>query len=105
MVVVGRPVARAFDDGLTLEVTRLCVADGVRNACSKLYGAARRVVFELGYDRIITYTLAEEEGASLRGAGWKLIHRVPGRRWTCPSRERTDKHPTTDKFCWESRNG
>ena len=36
--IVGRPVARMRDDGMTLEVTRLCT-DGTKNACSFLYGA------------------------------------------------------------------
>lgn len=40
VAVVGRPVARALDDGLTMEVTRLCT-DGAPNACSMLYAAAR----------------------------------------------------------------
>lgn len=46
--IVGRPVARGYDDGLTLEVTRLCT-DGTDNACSKLYGAAWRAAKALGY--------------------------------------------------------
>lgn len=40
VVVVGRPVSRRNDNGLTLEVTRMC-SDGSRNVCSFLYGAAR----------------------------------------------------------------
>lgn len=41
VAIVGRPVARMRDDGLTAEVTRLCT-DGTDNACSFLYGAAAR---------------------------------------------------------------
>lgn len=67
---VGRPVARKLDDGTALEVTRVAT-DGARNACSLLYGAARRVAFGLGYRAIITYTLPAESGASLRGVGWE----------------------------------
>ena len=37
VVMVGRPVARYCDDGLTLEVNRCCT-DGTRNACTILYG-------------------------------------------------------------------
>ena len=68
-VVVGRPVARALDDGFTAEVTRCCT-DGARNACSLLYGAAARAAKAVGYKKIYTYTLKDEGGASLRGAGW-----------------------------------
>ena len=36
VAIVGRPVSRYLDDGLTLEVNRLCT-DGTQNACSFLY--------------------------------------------------------------------
>src|SRR5205085_12020733 len=101
VAIVGRPVARALDDGFTLEVTRLCVRPGVPNACSMLYGAARRVAKEMGYRRIVTYTLAAEPGTSLRASGWTDAADVPGRSWSRTSRPRTDRHPTTDKRRWE----
>lgn len=102
--IVGRPVARGFDDGLTVEVTRLCT-DGTKNACSKLYGAAWRAAKALGYKRLITYTLASEDGASLRAAGWKVLHEVKGRSWNSPSRPRVDTHPLQNKLCWEALSG
>ena len=71
VAIVGRPVARMLDDGLTVEINRVCT-DGTRNACSMLYGAARRVAKSLGYARIITYTLPEEGGASLRASGFRF---------------------------------
>jgi hypothetical protein len=101
VAIVGRPVARARDDGQTLEVTRLCT-DGFRNACSFLYGACRRACFALGYDRIGTYTLPNEGGISLRAAGWKLIGDRGGGSWSCPSRLREDNHPTGVKWLWEA---
>lgn len=79
VVIVGRPVSRHRDDGMTLEVTRLCT-DGTKNACSFLYGKAARAAFALGYRRIGTYTLPDEGGASLRAAGWKLIGERGGGR-------------------------
>lgn len=100
VVIVGRPVSRGRDDGLTLEVTRLCT-DGTRNACSFLYGAAARAAFSLGYKRIGTYILVSEPGASLKAAGWHLIGEVKGRSWSCSSRPRVDKHPTQDKLLFE----
>ena len=78
VAMVGRPVARAYDDGLTLEVNRTCT-DGTKNANSCLYGAAWRVARELGYTRLITYTQAEETGGSLRGAGWSVVAERPAR--------------------------
>ena len=76
--IVGRPVARAYDDGRTLEVNRTAT-DGTPNANSALYGAAWRVAKEMGYDRLITYTQEGESGASLRGAGWKIVGQRPAR--------------------------
>src|SRR6516225_894110 len=64
VVIVGRPVSRHRDDGITAEVTRLCT-DGTKNACSFLYGAASRAAFALGFKRIGTYILATEPGTSL----------------------------------------
>jgi hypothetical protein len=71
VAIVGRPVAPRLDDGLTAEITRVCT-DGTRNAASMLYGACRKASKAMGYDRIFTYTLPEEGGASLRAAGFKL---------------------------------
>jgi hypothetical protein len=101
VVIVGRPVARGRDDGWTLEVTRLCT-DGTRNACSLLYAAAWRAAKAMGYRRIGTYTMASEDGASLRAAGWRVVHEVRGRSWSCQSRPRIDKHPTQGKLLWEA---
>lgn len=100
VAVIGRPVSRERDDGRTLEVTRLCTI-GTKNACSFLYGAAARASFAMGYARLGTYTLKREPGTSLVAAGWKVIAEVKGRSWNCPSRPRTDKHPTEDKLLWE----
>jgi hypothetical protein len=101
VVIVGRPVSRFRDDGLTAEVTRLCT-DGTRNACSFLYGAAAKAAFALGFKRIGTYILASEPGTSLTGAGWRMIGETPGRSWSVPSRPRVDKHPLQKKLLFET---
>ncbi len=101
VAIVGRPVARGRDDGLTLEVTRVAT-DGCSNACSALYAAAWRAARAMGYQRIGTYTLLTEPGTSLRAAGWHVIHEVTGRSWSCVSRPRVDKHPTQGKLLWEA---
>lgn len=101
VVIVGRPVARMLQDGWTAEVTRLCT-DGSRNACSILYAAAWRAARALGWRKLITYTLPEEGGASLRAAGWKCIGEAGGGSWSVPSRPRVDKHPLQAKLRWEA---
>lgn len=71
VAIVGRPVAPRLDNGFAAEITRLCT-DGTRNACSMLYGAARRAARAMGMEPIYTYTLPDEGGASLRAAGFRL---------------------------------
>lgn len=100
VAIVGRPVARALDDGWTLEVTRCCT-DGCPNACSALYAAAWRVAKAMGYRKIGTYILSTEPGTSLKAAGWRCIGKAGGGSWNCPSRHRVDMHPTQAKLRWE----
>lgn len=88
VAIVGRPVARLFDDGLTLEVTR-SATDGTPNANSMLYAAAWRAASAMGYRRLVTYTQAGESGSSLRAAGWRIVaERPPRPGWNMPSRPR-----------------
>ncbi len=90
VAVVGRPVARHLDDGLTLEALRVAT-DGHKNACSLLYAAAWQAARALGYRRLVTYTQAGESGASLRAAGWRIVAaRPPAPGWSRPSRARAD---------------
>jgi len=81
VAIVGRPVSRYLDDGLSLEVNRLCT-DGTKNACTILYGAAWRAARAMGYRRIFTYILETENGASLRAAGWHCDGQAGGKNWT-----------------------
>ena len=100
VAIVGRPLARMLQDGLTCEVTRCCT-DGTRNACSKLYSAVAKAARAMGYERVITYTLPEEGGASLRAAGWTLeADGTGGGTWSRDGRKRVDKHPTSVKTRW-----
>jgi hypothetical protein len=103
VVIVGRPVARRLDDGLTLEVTRLC-SDGTHNACSFLYGAAARAAFALGFARIGTYIRKDEPGASPRAAGWRMVGETPGRSWSVPSRPRKDKTDLIPRLRFETES-
>lgn len=100
VAIVGRPVARRLDDGWTAEVVRVAT-NGHRNACSKLYGAAWRACRALGFKRLVTYTLPEEGGASLRGAGWTCLGEAGGGSWSRKARPRVDQHPTQVKLRWE----
>jgi hypothetical protein len=105
VVIVGLPKARLAMDGWTLEVTRLAT-DGTRNACSLLYGAARRATLALGYSRLLTYTLAEEGGASLRAAGFVHETTIRGESWMRRSQHGgrfvDDRNPIGDKSRWSA---
>jgi len=105
VAIVGRPVSRHAADGWTAELTRCCVVDGVKNGASKLMRAAWRAARALGYKRLITYTLPSEGGASLRGAGFRLLGTTPGGSWSSAGRPRVDRHPLQAKFRWECRDG
>ena len=103
VAVVGRPVARSYDDGSTLEVIRTAT-DGTKNANSMLYGAAWRAAKALGYGRLVTYTQADETGASLRAAGWRVVAELKARKgWDTPSRPRdNDSYLATNRTLWEA---
>ena len=108
VATAGRPIARHFDDGYTLEVNRTCT-DGSRNANSMLYGAIWRAAKALGYTRCITYTQADETGASLRAVGWlKVKDLKPRKSWAESSvRLRHKKDPVGSggvaRTLWEIR--
>jgi len=89
VAMVGRPVSRHQDNGWTLEVNRVAT-DGTPNACSMLYGAARRAAWALGYRELITYILETEPGTSLRAAGWRCLGVRRGGNWNVASRPRVD---------------
>lgn len=112
VAIAGQPVARRLDDGMTIEVRRVCT-DGTHNACSALYGACARVAKEMGYARILTYTLETEPGTSLKASGWKDCGECGGGSWNVPSRPREiaqttlfgveQKYSTCKKRRWEKR--
>ncbi|MCM1055621.1 MAG: GNAT family N-acetyltransferase [Bacteroides sp.] len=91
VAICGRPVSRHLDDGKTLEINRLCT-DGTKNACSKLYSACVRIAKEMGYERVITYILASENGASLKASNFVFEGEAGGTMWT-GSRKRDNGVP------------
>lgn len=97
--MVGRPIGRYLDDGLTLEVNRCCT-DGTKNACTMLYGAAQRAAAALGYKRIVTYTLESENGSSLRASNWICDGQAGGTHWTGQRYEQTEMPLGEMKVRW-----
>tara|TARA_R100000988_G_scaffold18366_1_gene8867 strand:+ start:747 stop:1202 length:456 start_codon:yes stop_codon:yes gene_type:complete len=104
VAIVGRPVARLLSDGFTAEVLRVCtLPDTTKNVCSFLYGRCWRIWQQMGGTRMITYTLADETGASLRGAGWKIVGTTKPGGWDRKNRAR-NWQPIygQKKFRWET---
>lgn len=100
VAIVGRPLARMLQDGRTCEVLRVCT-DGTYNACSKLYSVCAKAARTLGYERVITYTLPSEGGASLKAAGWTCEEFLAGGgSWSRTSRVRVDAAPIEKKMRW-----
>lgn len=100
VAICGRPTARKLDDGTTLEIYRNCT-DGTRNACTKLYGACVRIARDMGYEKVITYTLASENGASLRAANFTDTGLAGGVAWTGERRREYYVSPKEMKHRWE----
>lgn len=99
VAIAGRPNAREYQDGWTLQVTRTAT-DGTKNACSMLYAACWRAARALGYRRGVTYTLPGESGASLRAAGWRIIGQTRAETWDRKDRPRVDTMPAQAKLRW-----
>lgn len=74
VAIVGNPLSATLMDGWTAEVLRVCtVNEAPKGTCSMLYSACWRAWRAMGGKRLITYTLQTESGASLRGAGWRIV--------------------------------
>ena len=106
VAIVGRPISRLLAvSPYTAEVLRTCTSpEAPKGAVSFLYAACWRAWRAMGGRRLVTYTLQTESGASLRGAGWKVVAEVKGDKngWNRDGRER-DWQPIygQDKLRWE----
>jgi len=105
VVMVGNPVAPAFMHRGTVEVNRLTVRRDLPRmlrdgACSKLYSESARIAERKGFARIISYTRSDENGASLRAAGWVCDGPVRGRSWHSARRQRSNANALVNKYRW-----
>jgi len=98
VAICGRPVSRHLDNGKICEINRLCVI-GNQNACSQLYGACVQIAKHMGYEKIITYILKSESGASLRASGFACEGEAGGTHWT-GKRNRGQDIPHEMKTRW-----
>ena len=98
VAICGRPVSRHLDTGMICEVNRLCTKGG-ENACSQLYSACARIAENMGYDKIITYILKSENGASLKASGFVCEGVAGGTHWT-GERDKGQDIPSEMKTRW-----
>lgn len=95
---IGHPQARKLQaaEPRTVEILRVAVIEGTKNANSRMYGNACRMAQAGGYLAAITYTLPEESGASLRAAGFMCETETAGARagqtWNMPKRPRYEEN-------------
>ena len=106
VAICGRPIARKIDQEDTLEVTRLCVIDKApHNLCSFLYSRCCQIWKLMGGNKVITYTLETEDGASLKASNFKHVsttrYYVNNKGW--PTRKNIEKQNTEkiNKLRWE----
>lgn len=100
VAIAGRPVARLLDNGRTLEIVRVCT-DGTRNANSFLYGKVKQIGLLMGYEKIITYTLKSESGASLKAVGATKEAELKPQTWDRLNRKRTEQSVySQEKIRW-----
>jgi hypothetical protein len=100
VAVVGRAARLLHQDFATLEVLRVSVIEGNRNACSMLYGACSRMARAAGADNLVTYLHGDEHGASLRASGWVPDGMTDGGQWDRSSRPRRAVADALPKQRW-----
>jgi hypothetical protein len=98
--VAGNPIACKQMDGDTIEITRVCVLDDRQNACSQIYARMKRIAQLMGYKRIITYTLDNESGASLKAIGAIIDHKVAKGNWLNRQNRRYQEVTDIPKQMW-----
>lgn len=73
---------------------------GYKNACSMLYGACSKMARSSGAEDLVTYTLPDEDGTSLRAAGWIDGGLTDGGEHSRPSRRRKPAVDARPKRRW-----
>lgn len=110
VAIVGRPVSRVLQAAGYGEVLRVCVLEGHANASSFAFACGIRLLDAMGYERIVTYTLASEPGSSVKAAGFRKVEELAAREsWDGGERHRVqcdifgnERRPAEAKVRWET---
>lgn len=91
--LLGVPKARMLaQDRFCAEAVRVCVSgDAPKGSVSKINSRLKRIWQLCGGVTFKTYTLVEEGGASLRGAGAVIDRHVPAASWSRDDRPRASR--------------
>ena len=105
VALVAHPVARKAAKKwsaarVPLEVTRVAVVDGAKNACSALYAACSRAARGMGASDLWTSVHADESGHSLKAAGWVCLGPCGGGEWSRSGRRRDRAVDPERKVKW-----
>jgi hypothetical protein len=109
VAIIGNPLSATYMDGYTAEVLRVCTApNSPLGTNSFLYSRCWQAWRAMGGTRLITYTLTTESGASLRGAGWQVLHKTKDGHsdWEAKARKTGRARQWQSiygqqKFCWQ----
>lgn len=99
--IAGNP-SRVWQGQRKIVLSRIATT-GKENACSAVYGALCRAAKALGYHEAWTYTLPEEDGTSLRAAGFVDMGMTQGGSYDRPSRAREFPVRPEPKRRWRRR--
>lgn len=104
VAIAGHPPRVWMGTGVIVILRVACVDarehPEARNACSMLYGSLCRAAKALGYVGVWTYTLQDEPGESLRGAGFVEKGMTDGGEHDRPSRKRAPAVRPEPKRRW-----
>ncbi len=101
VAIVGHPQARLTAKRIDeLEVLRVAVEEGARNACSALYGACARAARAMGAADLTTTIHLDESGHSLLAAGWVRVRLTRGGEWGREGRSRKLAVDSRPKVRW-----
>lgn len=112
VAIVGNPISATYMNigkyGYVAEIVRVCTKEGApKNTVSFLYASCARVCREMGYDLLVSYTLKEESGASLKGAGWVNAAGTKAQKPGWGKKDHLVRHfqkiMGKEKFRWEYR--
>lgn len=105
VAIWSSPVARALNDGATLELRRFAIAqDAPRNTGSRVLAVMARLIAK-GKPHICRLVSYQDEsvhsGAIYAAAGWARAASRRGGEWSCKSRPRRATQANARKTRWE----